>query len=101
MPGPRHQRLQAADWLGQPDAQRLQSLLAEGETIQVFRLQPLTLADVAAILEANYGIAAPGAFIAAVEKHGFTKLLFNPQTLEMLAKAVGTANRWPEMICLR
>lgn len=86
----------AADWLGQPDAQRLQSLLADGETIQVFRLQPLTPADVAAILEANYGIADPGAFFAAAEEHGLTELLFNPQTLEMLAKAVGSANRWPE-----
>ncbi len=86
----------AADWLGQPDAQRLQSLLADGELIEVFRLQPLTSAEVAAILEANCGIADPDAFIAAVEEHGLTELLFNPQTLEMLAKAVGSANLWPE-----
>ena len=78
----------AADWLGQPDAQRLQSLLADGETIQVVRLQPLTPAHVAAILEANYGIADPAAFFAAAEEHGLTELLFNPQTLEMLAKAL-------------
>lgn len=86
----------AADWLGEPDARRLQSLLPEGETVQIFRLQPLTLADVAAILEGNYGIATPQAFIAAAEQHGLTDLLFNPQTLEMLAKAVGSANLWPE-----
>lgn len=86
----------AADWLGQPDVKRLQSLLAEGETIQVFRLQPLTLADVAAILEVNHEIRPPQTFIAAAEQHGLTDLLFNPQTLEMLAKAVGSENHWPE-----
>ncbi|MDO8777618.1 MAG: hypothetical protein Q7K57_54665 [Burkholderiaceae bacterium] len=98
----------AADWLGQPDTQRLQSLLAEGETVQVFRLQPLTLADVAAILEANQGIADPQEFIATAEQHGLMELMFNPQTLEMLAKAVGSANQWPEsrldtyeMACVR
>lgn len=98
----------AADWLGQPDVHRLQSLLAEGDTVQVFRLQPLTLADVSAILEANYGITDPQTFIAAAEQHGLTDLLFNPQTLEMLAKAVGSANNWPEsrldtyeMACVR
>lgn len=98
----------AADWLGQPDAQRLQSLLAEGETIQVFRLQPLTLDDISAILAANHGITDPQTFIADAERHGLTDLLFNPQTLEMLAKAVGNANHWPEgrldtyeMACVR
>lgn len=86
----------AADWLGKPDADRLQRLLAEGESIQVFRLQPLTLTDVAAILEANHGIGEPQTFIAAAEQHRLTELLFNPQTLEMLAKAVGSENHWPE-----
>jgi len=98
----------AADWLGQSDAQRLQSLLSEGDIVRIFRLQPLTVADVEAILEANYGIANPTAFVAAADEHGLKELLFNPQTLEMLAKAVGTANRWPEsrlavyeMACVR
>ena len=86
----------AADWLGNPDAAKLQSLLPAGEEIQVFTLQPLTLDDVAAILPANHGITDPQSFITSAEQHGLTDLLFNPQTLGMLAKAVGPDNRWPE-----
>lgn len=86
----------AADWLGQPDAHRLQSLLPAGEQVQVFSLQPLTLSDVATILPANHAISDPQAFIASAEQHGLTDLLFNPQTLGMLATAVGPDNRWPE-----
>lgn len=86
----------AADWLGNPDAAKLQSLLPTGERVQVFNLQPLTLADVTAILPANHGITDPKAFIASAEQHGLTDLLFNPQTLGMLATAVGPDNQWPE-----
>ncbi len=85
-----------ADWLGNPDAAKLQALLPAGEKIQVFTLQPLMLADVTAILSANHDIADPQAFIAMAEQHGLTALLFNPQTLGMLATAVGPTNRWPE-----
>lgn len=98
----------AADWLGNPDAAKLQSLLPAGEQVQVFTLHPLTLADVSAILPANHGITDPQAFITSAEQHGLTDLLFNPQTLGMLATAVGPDNRWPatrlavyEMACER
>ena len=83
----------AADWLGNPDAGKLQSLLPTGEEVQVLTLHPLTLADVAAILPANHGIIDPQAFIASAEQHGLTDLLFNPQTLGMLATAVGPRDR--------
>jgi hypothetical protein len=86
----------AADWLGNPDAAKLQSLLPAGERVQVFRLRPLTLSDVTAILPANHGITDPEAFIAAAREHGLTDLLFNPQTLGMLATAVGPDNQWPQ-----
>lgn len=86
----------AADWLGNPDAAKLRSLLPEGEQVQVFTLQPLTLADVADILPANHGITDFLGFMASAERHGLTELLFNPQTLGMLATAVGPDNRWPE-----
>lgn len=98
----------AADWLGATDAARLQAILPPGATVQALTLQPLTLEDVAAILQANHGIADPQAFIDIAQQHGLTDLLFNPQTLEMLAKAVGPDNRWPgnrlevyEMACAR
>lgn len=98
----------AADWLGQTDVNRLQALLAAGELVQVFTLQPLTLDDVAAVLAANHGIADAQAFIETAKHHGLTDLLFNPQPLEMLAKAVGPDNRWPasrlqvyDMACAR
>ena len=71
-------------------------------------LQPLALEDVAAILQANHGIANPHAFIDTAQQHGLTDLLFNPQTLEMLAKALGPDSHWPgnrlevyEMACAR
>ena len=86
----------AADWLGNPDTAKLQSLLPAGERLQVFSLQPLSLADVTVILPANHGIADPKAFITAAGQHGLTDLLFNPQTLGMLATAVGPDNEWPE-----
>ncbi|MBA3057492.1 MAG: hypothetical protein KJ614_18580 [Gammaproteobacteria bacterium] len=86
----------AADWLGNSDAAKLLSLLPAGEQVQVFALHPLTLADVAAILPANHGITDPQAFITATKQHGLTDLLFNPQTMGMLATAVGPDNRWPE-----
>lgn len=86
----------AADWLGNPDAAKLQSILPAGEQLQVFTLHPLTLDDIAAILLANHGITDPQAFITSAERHGLTDLLFNPQTLGMLAMAVGPDNHWPE-----
>lgn len=86
----------ATDWLGNPDATKLQSLLPPSEQVQVFTLQPLTSADVTAILPANHGITDPQAFISLAEQHGLGDLLFNPQTLGMLATAVGPDNRWPE-----
>jgi len=86
----------AADWLGNPDAAKLQSLLPAGEQVQVFALHPLTSADVVSILPANHGITDPQAFVTSAEEHGLTDLLFNPQTLGMLAMAVGPDNRWPE-----
>lgn len=86
----------AADWLGNPDAAKLQSLFPASEKVQVFSLQPLTLADVAAILSANHDVSDPQAFISSAKQHGLTDLLFNPQTLGMLATAVGPNNCWPE-----
>lgn len=86
----------AADWLGNPDARKLQSLLSSEDEIQVLTLQPLTLTDVEIILRANHGISDAQAFIASAEKNGLTDLLLNPQTLAMLAAAVGPNNRWPE-----
>lgn len=86
----------AADWLGNPDAAKLQSLLPASEKVQVFSLQPLTLADVAAILSVNHDVSDSQAFISSAKQHGLTGLLFNPQTLGMLATAVGPKNCWPE-----
>ena len=86
----------AADWLGNPDAAKLQSLLPASEKVQVFSLQPLTLADVAAILSANHDVSDSQVFISSAKRHGLTGLLDNPQTLGMLATAVGPNNCWPE-----
>lgn len=86
----------AADWLGASDMQRLQAILPHGTTIEAFTLQPLTLDDIVKILPANHGILDPEVFIETARQHRLEDLLFNPQSLEMLAKAVGPENRWPE-----
>ncbi|GKT18719.1 hypothetical protein AVHY2522_19895 [Acidovorax sp. SUPP2522] len=86
----------AADWFGNPDAAKLQALLPAAEEIQVLTLQPLTALDVEAILRKNHSIGDPHAFITSAAQHGLTDLLLNPQTLGMLAKAIGPNNQWPE-----
>jgi hypothetical protein len=85
----------AADWLGQSDAQKLQTLAPDGGDFEVYRLDPLAEDDIAKILSHNHGIPAPDAFIAQAEEHNLQDLLSNPQTLDLLASAVGDTNEWP------
>ena len=85
----------AADWFGSSDEAALQALMPDGERIGVFNLDPLTDSDVEMILSDNHGITDPQAFMREAEKHRLSDLLKNPQTLQLLAKAVGADGSWP------
>ena len=62
----------------------------------MLRLDPLTDADIASILDARRDIDDARAFIDAARERGVEGLLENPQTLEMLADVVGGGGGWPE-----
>ena len=62
----------------------------------MLRLDPLTDKDICKLLHRVFGINEPEDFIAAARKKGLDELLVNPQSLKMLALAVGTDGIWPE-----
>ncbi len=84
-----------ADWLGENDRKHLESVSPDS-SVRVLRLDPLTDADIASILDARPDIRMPDAFIKAAEERRVEGLLPNPQTLEMLADVVGAGDGWPE-----
>ena len=86
----------AADWFGSSDEAALQALIPGEERIGVFNLDPLTDSDVETILSKNHGVTNPLAFMREAEKHRLSELLRNPQTLQLLAKAVGADGSWPK-----
>ncbi len=83
-----------ADWLSASDREHLKSVSPDGQ-VRVLHLNPLTEADVAEILKHNPDIPDAEKFIRWAEQKNLSKLLFNPQVLDMLAKAVVGGN-WPE-----
>ena len=66
------------------------------EHVTVLRLEPLSGQDVRQILLANLGIDDPENFIASAQGKGVQGLLANPQSLRMLAVAVGSDRVWPD-----
>lgn len=84
-----------ADWLGNNDRNSL-SVVAPGGQVTVARLNPLTDADVELILDAYDHVPSAPEFIADAKEHRVDGLLTNPLTLDMLARAVGGENGWPE-----
>jgi hypothetical protein len=82
-----------ADWLGASDRDALIAV-APGGSVRVFHLSPLTVEDVAAILSHTPYNLDGAQFIEDAKQHGLDDLLFNPQTLGILATAV-QQNAWP------
>lgn len=82
-----------ADWLGASDREALIAV-APGGSVHVFHLSPLTTEDVAAILAHDPYSLDGEQFIEAAKQHGLDDLLFNPQTLGILANAV-QQDAWP------
>ncbi len=84
-----------ADWLGENDRQHLESVSPDSQ-VKVLRLDPLTDADIASILEGRRDLAGGREFIKEARERGVEGLLTNPQTLRMLADVVGGGGGWPE-----
>ena len=96
-----------ADWLGDNDRDKL-AMMSPDAGVRVLRLDPLTDADVAQILEANPGVDDAHGFVSEARERGVDALLSNPLTLNMLAATVGENGVWPqsrletfEMACLQ
>ena len=84
-----------ADWLGENDRKHLESVSPDSQ-VKVLRLDPLTDADIASILEAKSDIPDARAFVEEARQRGVEGLLENPQTLEMLADVVAGGAGWPK-----
>ena len=83
-----------ADWLGANDRNHLEAV-SPGDKVTVLRLNPLTDSDIAQLLAAYPRVDDAEAFIAEANERGIGDLLRNPQTLDLLAKAVA-GGTWPE-----
>ena len=85
-----------ADWLGENDRANLAKISSDGE-IKTLQLDPLTYEDVVTLLkELLPDINAPDFVKEAVDRN-IEGLLYNPQTLALLAEVVGPkGSEWPE-----
>ena len=84
-----------ADWFGANDRDHLKKVSPSG-AVKVLRLDPLSDQDIHQFLHGVLGIKDPEDFVAAAQRKGLHGLLVNPQSLKMLAVAVGAAGVWPE-----
>ena len=84
----------AADWLGANDRRHLESV-SPGEGVTVLGLDPLTSDDALRILDGGDGPSDAAAFIESARDRGLDAMLANPQSLGMLADAVGAGGEWP------
>lgn len=87
-----------ADWRGNTDGDALRYLVSEDNFMEL-HLVPLDDAQITALVMhwQQSDEAAALAFVQAAKDHDLEGLLDNPQTLRMLVKAVGTADKsWPD-----
>lgn len=84
-----------ADWLGDNDRRHLAAVSPTSD-VKTLRLDPLTDSDVRDLLTAHPGIDDAQDFIAKARERGLEGLLFNPQSLELLANAVVQDGGWPQ-----
>ena len=82
-----------ADWYGESDSAALLEV-APGGSLAVLHLDPLSDADITLLLARKFGRTDPADFVRQAERHGLADLLRNPQTLTLLARAVGET--WPD-----
>lgn len=72
----------AADWRGSGRAQAIAD--DYGRATKILTLEPLSLAESVALLEAELGVEQARQFHAALHHHGLVTLLSNPQSLQLL-----------------
>jgi len=82
-----------ADWLGKSGETDMQVVSPDGQIVVLY-LDALNDDDIIAILEHHPDITDYTDFIDQAKNHGLYELLRNPQTLDMLIKAVG-GGAWP------
>ena len=83
-----------ADWFGATDKDCLQTVSRDGK-VTVLHLNPISENYIREILRRNYGIVDTDGFVASARVRGIDALLANPQSLQMLAKAVTADGIWP------
>ena len=83
-----------ADWFGATDRAHLKSVSSSSEVL-ILRLDPLPNEGIREILKNCQDVEDVEGFISTAQHRGIDRLLENPQTLEMLAKAVA-GESWPE-----
>ena len=85
-----------ADWLGENDRRHLAPVTPGNANVIVLRLDPLTDSDAQKILEARTDMSEASTFIATAKERGVDALLWNPQSLRLLADVVSRGGTWPE-----
>lgn len=83
-----------ADWRSAVDRESLKAVAPRGELAEL-HLQELDNADILEILR-SLAVEGPKEFLAESERHGVCSLLGNPLLLNLMVKAVGARNRWPD-----
>ena len=83
-----------ADWFDASDRTHL-AQVSKDRKIRVLRLNPLSDGQVHKLLANRPDVACAAAFIKSAQDHGISSLLANPQSLDLLAKAVSSGS-WPE-----
>lgn len=84
----------AADWYGSLDLNDVARSSPDGHCL-ILQLEPLGRTDILEILRHNHDIPNPEAFIELAKAMDLAGLLENPQTLQLLAKAV-RGEDWPD-----
>ena len=84
----------AADWYGQSDREDIVGASPNGK-ILIYVLEPLDQKEIKNILEHNFGHQDSDQFIEKAKQHGIESLLSNPQTLQLMSKAL-KGNTWPD-----
>ena len=84
-----------ADWLGNNDLTNLKSVSPDSNVTSL-RLDPLKKSDVVEILKASPHVDDADKFITEATERGVGGLLTNPQSLDLMVKAVAGNGSWPE-----
>ena len=83
-----------ADWFDASDRIHL-AQVSKDRKVRVLRLNPLSDSQIHKLLANRSDVANAGAFIKSAEDSGISSLLANPQSLDLLARAVSLGS-WPD-----